>query len=445
MKYGSRWYRNVLTGMALCAGLGLIYTPAALAQFLPSGTTTAGGISANTDISNQATLNYSIGATAQPAITSTAVTFKVDNKVNVVVTEVGGSATNVAPNATGQVTTFLLTNTGNSPMDFQLTPNGAIANGQSVSLSGTPFNDSNITAGFDATNCRAFVESGATGGFQGAQDVDQAIVNLSPVAPGNSKTVYVVCDIPSAATATNGNNALVSLTATTANVNTCVLPAGTGCVATVATAGGDTPGVVDVVFADLAGSDDIANDGKSSARDVFQVAAAQISVSKTATPICDPFNGSTAPKSIPGAYVQYEITIANAAAAASATLTDITDALNANLNFDADLRTGAGGAAPDRCVSSPPASAAGAGFRLRCTGTARASGAGTCANAAGQFFTTGSDGDAMSFSGAAITIRFGTGGGTVTGAQALPAEAGYTAGELKGGEAVIIRFNAIIR
>lgn len=443
MKYCSRRYRSVLAGIAVIAGLGCFATPA-LAAFLAPGTTTAGGISANTDITNSATLNYSIGGTGQPAVTSNTTTFKVDNKVNVVVTEVGGSPTNVAPNATGQVTTFLVTNTGNSPMDFVLTPNGAIATAQTVTLGGTPYADSNITAGFDALGCQAFVESGATAGFQGAQDVDRAILSLSPVAPGNTKTVYVVCSIPSAATATNGNNALVSLTATTANDATCVLPAGTGCVTTTATAGADNPTAVDVAFADLAGSDDLANDGKSSARDVFQVAAALISVSKTVTPLCDPFNGNTNPKNIPGAFVQYEITITNAVGASSATLTDISDALNANLAFDANLRTGVGGVAPDRCLSSPAASAAGSGFRLRCTGTTRASGVGTCANVAGQFFTTGNDGDAAFFNSPSVTFRFGTGGGAVTGAQALPAEAGYTAGELKGGESVTIRFNAII-
>jgi hypothetical protein len=444
MKYWSSWYRSVLAGIALIAGMGMLST-SALAQFLPSGTVTAGGISANTDITNQATLNYSIGGTGQPAVSSNTTSFKVDNKVNVVVAEVGGSVTNVAPNATGQVTTFTVTNTGNSPMDFALTANGAIANGQTVTL-GALLTDSNITPGFDASGCQAFVESGVTAGFQGAQDVNQAIVNLSPVAPGNSKTVYVVCNIPSAATATNGNNALVSLTATTSNVSTCVLPAGTGCVTTAATAGGDNQAAVDIVLADLAGSDDLANDGKSSARDVYQVAAAVISVAKAVNAICDPFNGGLPgnPKSIPGAYVEYAITITNAVGAASATLTNITDALNVNTSFDPDKRTGVGGVAPNKCTSSPAASAVGSGFKFTCAGTARASGVGTCANAAGQFFTTGADGDAMNFTAGAVNVLFGTGGGAVTGAQALPAEVGYLAGELKGGESVTIRFNAII-
>lgn len=440
MNYCSRWYRSALAGIALIAGLGFFSTPA-VAAFLGNGTTTAGGISANTTITNQATLNYSIAGTGQPAVTSTATTFVVDNKVNVQVTEVGGAFTAVAPLATSQITTFLVTNTGNSPMDYSLAVNGAIASGQTL------FGE---TDSFDVGSCVARVESGATGGFQVAEDTAAAILNLSPVAPGNTATVYVLCTIPAAA---NLAASLVALTATTADHTSCNAT-GASCVTTIATAGADTPGAVDIVFADAAGSDDPVRDGKHSARDVYKVLAAVISVSKTVTAICDPFNGAASPKSIPGAYVRYEITVANAVGAAAATLTDITDALNGFTAFDADLRTGAGGAGANLCTSSTiesatlatPLIASGAGFRLRCTGTTRSAVAGTCAHANGQYFTTAADGDAMFFAGAAVTVRFGTGGGTVTGAQALPAEGGpgYGAGELKGGESVTIRFNAII-
>ena len=445
MNYRSSWYRSVLAGIALIAGLGLFATPA-LAQFLANGTVTPGGISANTDINNQATLNYAIAGTGQPAINSNTTTFKVDNKLNVQVTTLETSFVAVAPNATGQVTRFTVQNTGNAIMDYQLTPNGALANGQSVTLSGTPYADSNITAGFDGTGCIARVESGATAGFQALQDTGTAIVQLSPLSA--AVTVYVVCSIPSAATATNLNNAVVSLTAITSNFNSCA----TACVNTTQ-APTDTAGV-DFVFADAAGSDDAVTDGRHSARAVYQVAAAVITVTKSVSLICDPLNGNTTPKNIPGAYVQYEITIANAPGAAPATLTTIGDTLSTFTTFDSSLRTGAGGVAPDRCVSSPAASAVGSGFRLLCTGTTRAAGAGRCANAGGQFFTTAADTDAMNFSAGAVNVTFGA----VAGAQALPLEGtvtvgppctsagagNYCAGELRGGESVVIRFNAII-
>ena len=51
--------------------------------------------------------------------------------------------------------------------------------------------------------------------------------------------------------------------------------------------------------------------------------------------ISDPVNGTTNPKAIPGATVQYCITVANAAGAATATDVDVVDDLPADLAFDA--------------------------------------------------------------------------------------------------------------
>ena len=65
------------------------------------------------------------------------------------------------------------------------------------------------------------------------------------------------------------------------------------------TAGADTPGVVDTVFADLAGDTDGVRDAQHSDDNLYIVATAAISVIKTATVISDPFNGTTNPKAIP--------------------------------------------------------------------------------------------------------------------------------------------------
>ena len=77
-----------------------------------------------------------------------------------------------------------------------------------------------------------------------------------------------------------------------------------------ATAGANTAGV-DTVFADGAGTADAANDGKISAKGDYTVAAAVLSVNKYATLISDPINGTTNPKMIPGAVVEYCIALAN--------------------------------------------------------------------------------------------------------------------------------------
>ena len=112
--------------------------------------------------------------------------------------------------------------------------------------------------------------------------------------------------------------------------------------------------------------------------------------------------------------------------------------MNTNLSFDPDLRVGSASA----CATSPTdlVSTTGNSFKLICTGGARA-----CV-ATPVYFTGSANGDAMEFVTGVVTARFGN-DALVTGVKALPAEAGgtgYAAGELKPGESVTIRFNAII-
>jgi hypothetical protein len=170
----------------------------------------------------------------------------------------------------------------------------------------------------------------------------------------------------------------------------------------------------------------------ATANAALTVTTGGIVVTKTVTTLCDPFDFNVLPKAIPGAYVRYEIRIENTiGAAVSATLTTIGDVLDPNLNFDADLRSGSAGA----CASSAPESALGRGFKLTCAG-------GTRACNAPVYFTSAADTDAVGISGSNITLTFGNG---PAGTKALPTEAGYAAGELKPGESVTIRFNAIVK
>lgn len=410
MKYRKMWHRAALAAAAFAAGL-VLSPPAAYGQLTP----------ANTDITNTSTLNYSVGGVVQPAVNSNTTTFKVDNLVRVVVTESNAAHTAVAPGAASQILTFSVTNTGNQAQDYALTIANLVT-GATVTLGATPYSDD-----FEATGCIARVESGVTAGYQSAEDLNVAIGSLAASA---SRTVYVICNIPTVAidpAVINGNDAIVSLTAVTSNPGTCNVTTGASCVTTTQTGGADNPTAVDVVFGDVAGTDDAARDGLHSARDVYRVVAAVLSVTKTVTPICDPFNGNTNPKSIPGAYVRYEITIANAVGAGSATLTTVQDTLSANLNFDSDLRTGS-----STCAT--PENAAGNGFKLSCTG-------GTRACTTPVFFTTAAADDAIGLSGSTLTAAFGDG----PGADALPTEAGYLPGEVKGGESITIRYNAIVK
>lgn len=383
----------------------------------------AAGTASGTNVSNNAQVSYEVGGVAQNVQSNTA-TFKVDNIVRVLVAETNSAATPVTLGAAGSVVIFTVTNQGNTSQDYSLATANLI-NGTLLTLGANDYTDA-----FDATACVVRVESGTTAGYQAGEDTAAAIVNL---AADGSKTVYVVCTIPTGLA--NGADAVVSLTATTANANTCAAN-GTGCVTTTQTAGADNLTQVDVVFGDAAGTDDSNRDGKHSARDAYEVAAA-LSISKTVTPICDPINFNVNPKNIPGAYVRYEITVSNAAGSGqSATLTQITDVLPASLAYDPDLRTGSDSA----CASSAPASVGGSGFRLACSGGSRACTSGFV------YYTGAPDSDAVTVAAPNVTVTAGNGPG---GTKFLPSEGAglgaYAQGELKPGESITIRFNAIIQ
>lgn len=279
----------------------------------------AAGTGAGTTVSNTATVNYEVGGVAQTAVDSNTTSFVVDRKINLTVAEVGGATTQVVPGGTARVTTFTVTNTSNSPLDFSL----AAAN--------------KTGDDFDLTGLTAYVESGATAGFQATEDIATYIDEL--VADG-SATVYVVGDVP--AGVVNGNDADVSLTATahqSVDAITGVYVATAGSLAAAAaesnTTSADNTAFVDTVFADAAGTatGDVAEDGKHSDDDAYTVSTATLSVTKSSTVVSDPFNGVSAnAKAIPGAVIEYCLDVNNGGAAAADNIV-LTDAIPANTSY----------------------------------------------------------------------------------------------------------------
>lgn len=394
----------------IAAGLALATAQHAMAVATPSGTS----------ITNKATLSYSVGGVAQTGIGSsptgntsgpgTETTFLVDRKVDLTIQKQGTTATSVVPGQTAAISTFLLTNLGNDVQDFSIA-------GVNLGV-GTddPFGGT-VKDNFESSNCTVRVDANANGTYE-ATDTATFVDEL---AAGGTRTVFVLCDIPS--TQVNGDLAVGEVTATThAGGST----GAQGALLT-QTAGADTAGV-DTVFADGAGTGDIERDGTFTDRNAFLVSAATLTITKSAQLICDPFNGTTNPKNIPGAIVRWTVTISNAAGAGnSASLSQVTDALNANTTMDANLVVPVDAAT---CSSAAGAaeSAAGSGFKLDVSGDARP---GTYP----KFFTTANDGDGADLSGGTVNVNFAT---------AMPAETGYDAGELKAGESVVVYFNVTI-
>jgi len=298
---------TMVSGFALAAAL------VAAAPALAAGTT------AGSSINNSATLNYSVGGVAQTAVTSNTATFVVDRKVSMTLTEPGNATTAVSPGSSNQVTTFLLTNTSNAALDFGLSL--AQAAGGTAAHGGTD--------NFDVTTPTFWINTGASvasATYDPANSVQ--VTYLDELAADASRYVFVLSGVPLARV--NGDVAGVTLTVQARASGV----AGTQGAVLTETTGANTA-AMDTVFADTAGATDAARDGQISARDDYTVSGAVLTVTKTSRIISDPQNGTTNPKFVPGATVEYCIQVANAAGGAAATAPSVSDVVPAQTSYDA--------------------------------------------------------------------------------------------------------------
>ncbi|MEB8434204.1 hypothetical protein OO007_18350 [Cocleimonas sp. KMM 6892] len=305
----------------------------------------AAGTAADTDINNTASISYNVGGTAQTPIESsetgnsiagvgagTATTFKVDKKIDLSVTP--GSNVNVVPGTSAQSITFTVTNEGNSTENFNLTP-------------------SQVTGDiFDTSACSVAAP---------------ASLPVSIAADGTA-SVTVNCDIPaSGGVVVNGATSDIDLLAVVDGVTETTVA--------------DTADQVDTVFADDIGTatdEAIAGTGAAgnrnaahSAINTYVVNTADITVKKTSEVTEDPFNGTTNPKRIPGATIEYTIEVTNADGAADAAGLIISDIL--------PVGTGA--------VGGATASTNGLQF-VSCSSTGDATAAVTCSESGGTVTTS---------------------------------------------------------
>jgi len=385
------------------------------------GSAQAAGTASGTAINNNAKLDYSVNGVGQAQIcssptgnsngTCTTTQFLVDTKVNVNVVTTDGAAISTTPGATGTMT-FTVTNTGNATQDLVLASVTSISGGTALGITDT----------FDPTGCSILDSTGTA----------IAANRLLNVAADASVTVKLACTIaaskvvgPPATPFAPTDGALVALKAT-------VYATSNG--AQMAESASPTIAGVDVALADTAGSDDGNRDAAYSARSGLKVAPAALNVTKIATALCDPFNLTTSPKAIPGAFVRYTVTIQNGTVAGtqSAAVTTFTDNIDANLNADVDLITGA-----TKCDTSAnggvATNGAGKGIQVAFTpnaGNSRASFSG------GPKFVASSG----IYSNTQLLIPTATWTATL-----LPAEGAYAAGELKPGDTLTLIFNAIVK
>ncbi len=275
--------------------------------FLLAGTAFAGGTPSGTTVNNAATVDYQVGGLPQATINSNTATFLVDNRVDVTVATLDVANIVVVPGMLSRVLSYSVTNSGNTVQDYSLT---------AVADAGDDF---------DAANVNVFVDMNANGTYEVATDNMTYIDELGIDATLN---VFVVSDIP--LTALNAELANYDLLAQTGNgaaagVQGAVIAADDAAVI-------DDPSVVQVVFADAAGSADAANDGAHSSRSTYEVASANLLVAKVHAVINDPINGATRPKNIPGATVNYTTNLSNTGGS-SADNVQVVDPIPANTSY----------------------------------------------------------------------------------------------------------------
>lgn len=307
--------RLLLSGTAAIAGVsgGQAYAQTA-------STTTAAG----TPVSNTAQASYSVNGAAQTTTSNTA-TFVVDRKVNLTVTKAQDADTQVSLGQTGAVTAFRVTNNTNGTQDFLLQADQNIG---TVVYVGTD--------NYDLTNLKAFVDSNGDGIYQPGTDVATYIDELKP---DESRVVFLVGDVPTSQLA---QLAIVDLHVTVAEGGATGTQGGRLVQTTLNVANQDAE--VDVVFADNDSDGlglDALHDGEARAYLAYNVGVKNVdlSVVKSMRVLSDGFSATLNPKAVPGATVEYCLSVRNATLLTAASNVTLTDVLPANITYVANSLT----------------------------------------------------------------------------------------------------------
>ncbi len=272
--------KTVVKRLGFFAKLGVV------AGLLATGQQAVAQTAAGEVVNNTATVNFFVNGVEQTDVLSNEVTFVVDRRVDFSLVEADGALTPVTPGQNGQFIEFRLQNDSNSALDFDLAQ-VALANGDPVPTgTATGALMDNVTI--------EVAEFPASGG-----DPDPVLgagrTAVTGLAPGDSIRIRVYADTP--LTLANLDIAGIQLSATAA----------LGGAPLTETAGADRTDEIDNVFVNGA----TAGSAVETDNDGFSVTAAELAATKASVTVEDPISGTTDPKPIPGAFVEYSITVAN--------------------------------------------------------------------------------------------------------------------------------------
>ncbi len=273
---------------------------------------------ANTLIQNTVNVNFQVGGVPQTQI-SALNEFRVDRRILFSVAEKTVVGTTVVTSGqTNQDVAFTIVNSSNDTLDFSLA---------ATNTTGSSIGGGRGTDNIDVSNFEYAIDINGNGVLDGGEVFGSSLI-LNNIVKNGIVHVLVRSDIPISA---NGSVAVVQLAATALNSDGSAITAvGDG----VANTADVTSGTFQTIFAEdltpLQGN--TSRNGVSWAWDDYTVSAPVITVFKSSYVISDGVSGGNF-KSIPGAVVEYCISVANGAGGATAQSITISDLVPAGMTF----------------------------------------------------------------------------------------------------------------
>lgn len=249
----------------------------------------AAGVAPGTNITNTATVDYTVGGIGYSG--SASVSLTVDEVIDVTVTWQNGTAVQVVPNAVDQALLFRVTNPGNGSETYRLSANPNQAGNN-----------------FSPGNLRIYFDTDASGDFSVGDVLYVPGTNDPVLASGASVDVLIVSDIPPSVSNSNVAQAKLIAASDTFTGHAGDLRAGAG------------DGGVDA----LLGS----SGGKASDKGIYQVGNSPFTFTKSAK-VTDPQGGS---QPVPGAIILYTLK-AKPTGISAVNSALVTDAIPANTTY----------------------------------------------------------------------------------------------------------------
>ena len=295
------------------------------------------GTDAGTPVSNTATVAYDVGGNIQTPIPSdptgnsdpaagSPTVFLVDRRVDFTIAAIGGVHTSVAPGDVQAFAAFTLTNDSNAIMDWDLT----LLDLTSADPAVNGEDDTDVVL----INYTIRVANGDGGA--GVPDFGADLEFVDELGEDETVVIYVFADAP--VTLVNDDVDNFTLNATAADHATATATPGVLDPLLTESGGVDDPTIIESVFGNASGPDGGGN-ATESFSDGFLVDSAELVITKVAVVDSAPFGSQ---KAIPGAIIEYTITIDNSAGDSDATDVSISDVIDSDVTLVLGAYGGAG-------------------------------------------------------------------------------------------------------